>query len=56
MGKIVWIACKKVMEYKQQREITDEEYEVIKGLDMDDVDSSDGEVYDIIDMYMECIS
>ncbi len=49
MGKrVVWIACKKVVEYKQQVTVDDEEYEEIKDLDMDDLIHSD-EGYDVIE-------
>jgi hypothetical protein len=55
MSKTIWIRCKQVVEYSQQHTVTDEEYELIKDLDMDDVGNSGNtkKVYDVINAYID---
>lgn len=50
MAKTIWIECSQVVHYNQQVTVTDEEYETIKSLDLDDIsEKSDKEAFRIIE-------
>lgn len=54
MSKLVWIKCKQIVEYNQQHIVTDEEYELLKDLDYQDIDEDDDrKIYRIVDGYLD---
>lgn len=53
MAKTVIITCRQEVTYRQSVTVTDEEYELIKGLNLDDIGPGDEDVYQVIDKYIE---